>query len=321
VAGSGGGSSDGLYRFDTTAGPLLSPYDSGMVDVGLGHEVFYAQYGNPDGRSVLRFHGGPGGASSDVMSRIIDPATDRLVVFDSPGCGRSVPSGPGPGVGTPFVAAAADAVADRVGVDVWDALFGASWGSTAALVYAQHSPDRVRSVLVSGVFLADETSLRWWWTGVGAVYPEVVAARTGFLGLPFDAHWSDVRRGFIDAADDVDAWRVLYTTESWTLSSFPSDVVFDPVADADYMRMFVHFSANDFFLRPFQVLEDMPRMAGVRLAVVNGREDFCTPPLDAYRLACAAGVQPLIVPGAGHSLAYNGVLLAQLRRSLAGLLD
>jgi hypothetical protein len=35
-------------------------FDSGFIDVGDGHEVFYEQWGSPAGKPAVFLHGGPG---------------------------------------------------------------------------------------------------------------------------------------------------------------------------------------------------------------------------------------------------------------------
>ena len=41
--------------------PPIEPYRQGRLKVGGGHEIFYEECGNPDGRPALIVHGGPGG--------------------------------------------------------------------------------------------------------------------------------------------------------------------------------------------------------------------------------------------------------------------
>jgi proline iminopeptidase len=40
--------------------PAIEPYDSGMLDVGDGHQVYWECCGNPAGKLALFLHGGPG---------------------------------------------------------------------------------------------------------------------------------------------------------------------------------------------------------------------------------------------------------------------
>lgn len=69
----------------------IEPYDSGMLDVGDGHLVYWECSGNPDGRPALFLHGGPGSGCSANQRRFFDPRKYRIVLFDQRGCGRSRP--------------------------------------------------------------------------------------------------------------------------------------------------------------------------------------------------------------------------------------
>ena len=39
--------------------PSIDPFDSMMLEVGGGHEVYVERCGNPKGKSVIVLHGGP----------------------------------------------------------------------------------------------------------------------------------------------------------------------------------------------------------------------------------------------------------------------
>ena len=62
--------------------PPIEPYESGMLDVGDGHQVYWDCSGNPDGKPALFVHGGPGSKSSPGQRRFFDPDAWRIVLFD-----------------------------------------------------------------------------------------------------------------------------------------------------------------------------------------------------------------------------------------------
>ena len=71
--------------------PSIEPFDSGMLDVGDGHVIYYEQSGNPKGKPAVYVHGGPGGGCSPGQRRVFDPEKYRIILFDQRGCGRSTP--------------------------------------------------------------------------------------------------------------------------------------------------------------------------------------------------------------------------------------
>ena len=44
--------------------PAIEPYDSGILDVGDGHHLYWECCGNPAGKPALYLHGGPGSGFS-----------------------------------------------------------------------------------------------------------------------------------------------------------------------------------------------------------------------------------------------------------------
>jgi hypothetical protein len=71
--------------------PAIEPYESGFLDVGDGHEVYWESCGNPAGIPALFLHGGPGSNCSAGQRRFFDPSLYRAVLFDQRGSGRSRP--------------------------------------------------------------------------------------------------------------------------------------------------------------------------------------------------------------------------------------
>src|SRR5690349_17502146 len=71
--------------------PEFEPYETGMLDVGDGHSLYWELSGNPDGKPVVFLHGGPGGGSSPNHRRQFNPEKYKILVFDQRGCGKSSP--------------------------------------------------------------------------------------------------------------------------------------------------------------------------------------------------------------------------------------
>ena len=154
--------------------PAIEPYDSGMLDVGDGHRLYWELSGNPAGKPVVFLHGGPGGGSSPDHRRQFNPDKYRILVFDQRGCGRS----------TPYASLEHNTTWDLVEdleklrvevakVEQWQ-VFGGSWGSTLALCYAETHPERVTELVLRGIFLFDRYEIDWMYKegGASAVYPD-----------------------------------------------------------------------------------------------------------------------------------------------------
>jgi proline iminopeptidase len=78
--------------------PVSEPDESGMLDVGDGHRIYWEVCGARDGKLAVVFHGGPGSGCTPAWRRLFDPPAYRIVLFDQRGCGRSVPHASAPDV-------------------------------------------------------------------------------------------------------------------------------------------------------------------------------------------------------------------------------
>lgn len=283
--------------------------DSGYLDVGDGHRIWWEETGPADGCPILVVHGGPGGSIRPSYRRLLDPKRHRGVFFDQRGCGKSTPAGSLNANDTAKLVADMEALRLARGINRWVVL-GGSWGSTLSLAYAQAHPAAVSGLVLSGVFLARKKDIDWWWNGVAQVFPEVVAARDAIL---HPAERSDARRTiterilFGDEEIRREAAAALMYSELQTLDLYPSPLPDDPSAIGEavitYGQLFAHYDRNDFFLDEGQLLEGAGRLseAGIRGWLVAGRSDMCTPPGGAFDLHKAwDGSSLTIVAGAGH---------------------
>ena len=135
--------------------PSIEPYDSGHLDVGDGHAVYWEVVGSPDGLPAIWLHGGPGAPASPRSRRNFDPALYRAVIFDQRGCGRSRPLASDADADlstntTDHLVADMERVRSHLGIDRW-VVAGGSWGVTLALVYAQRHPEQVLGMVLAAV--------------------------------------------------------------------------------------------------------------------------------------------------------------------------
>ncbi len=127
----------------------IKPYDSGTLDAGGQHRVYWECCGNPTGRPALFLHGGPGSGCSAGQRRFFDPSLYNAVLFDQRGSGRSRPLASDPDADlsantTPHLIADIEALRELRGVDR-RTILGLSWGCTLGLAYAQAYPNRVKT--------------------------------------------------------------------------------------------------------------------------------------------------------------------------------
>ena len=154
--------------------PQIEPYETGMLDVGDGHSLYWELSGNPNGKPAVMLHGGPGGWSSPDHRRQWNPEKYKILVFDQRGCGKSTPYASLDNNTTWDLVEDIEKLRTEVSkVDKWQ-VFGGSWGSTLSLAYAQSYPERVTEVILRGIFLFDQYEIDWMYAPGGAsqVYPD-----------------------------------------------------------------------------------------------------------------------------------------------------
>ena len=152
--------------------PPIELNRQGWLSVGDGHEMYFEESGNPDGKPCVFVHGGPGGGSSPAARRFFDPKHYRIVLFDQRGCGKSTPHASLEANTTRHLIADMEQLREHLGIDRW-LVFGGSWGSTLSIAYAQTHPERVTELVLRGIFLLRPQEIRWFYQeGEGPAQPK-----------------------------------------------------------------------------------------------------------------------------------------------------
>jgi proline iminopeptidase len=142
------------------------------------HEIYWAEYGNPQGEPVIFLHGGPGGACGEKDARFFDPKRYRIILFDQRGCGRSKPNvahDPKGGLAdndTPHLIEDIQKLRDTLRIKEKMHVFGGSWGSTLALAYAIEHPENLQSLALRGIFPVRKVDLDYFYQGNAATHHE-----------------------------------------------------------------------------------------------------------------------------------------------------
>ena len=311
--------------------PEIQPYESGMLDVGDGHNLYWELSGNPDGKPVVFLHGGPGGGSSPEHRRQFNPDKYKILVFDQRGCGKS----------TPYASLEANTTwhlvddieklrAGVAKVEKWQ-VFGGSWGSTLSLAYAQKYPERVSELVLRGIFLFDQNEIDWMYKDGGAsqIYPDkfeeflaaIPANERGNLVEAYRKRLTsddpDVRLAAAKAWSKWEGDIVTLLPSPSTIEHFTSPEVAVAVA-----RIENHYMGNHGWIEEGQLLREASKLRGIPGVIVQGRHDTCTPPVAAWKLKAAwPEVELNIIPDGGHLFSEPGVLDGLIRATdrFAGL--
>ena len=308
--------------------PPIEPYAQGRLPVTGGHEIYYEQCGNPQGKPALLVHGGPGGGSNATMRRYHDPSRYRIILFDQRGCGRSIPHASLEHNTTWDLVDDMERLREHLGVDRWQ-LLGGSWGSTLSLAYAQKHPDRVTELILRGIFLLRKREIDWFYQeGCSWIYPD--AFETYQSVIPPEERCDMVRAYYKrlthpDRNVQLAAAKAWSTWEGTTLSLYPDEERIRHFARDSYAIAFAriechYFVHGGFLERDGQLLEDAHRLSDIPGVIVHGRYDVVTPLRNAWDLKKAWPRADLrIVADAGHAMTEPGIIheLVSATRSFA----
>ena len=303
--------------------PEIQPCQTGMLDVGDGHRLYWELSGNPDGKPVVFLHGGPGGGSSPEHRRQFNPDKYKILVFDQRGCGRSTPYADLEHNTTWDLVEDIEKLRAQVAkVDKW-MVFGGSWGSTLSLAYAETYPERVTEIVLRGIFLFHQDELDWMYKDGGAsrVYPDKFE---DFIGLIPKDERGDLLEAYRKRLTSDDEDERLTAAKAWSkwegeiVTLLPSPSTIDhftsPEIAVAVARIENHYMANHGWLEQGQLLRGAEKLRGIPGVIVQGRHDTCTPPVAAWRLKQAwPEVELNIIPDAGHLFSEPGILDGLIR--------
>ena len=297
--------------------PAIDPRRSGHLDVDSLHSIYWEESGNPEGVPVCFLHGGPGAGTTAGHRRFFDPDYYRIVLHDQRGSGRSRPLAEIRDNDTGHLIADIERLRESLGIESW-AVFGGSWGSSLALAYAQAHPDRVRALVLRGIFLCREKEVAWFLRGMGTFFPEEHARFMGLL-TPEERH--DPLRAYLRRLNDPNEEVHGLAAETWSRYEAVCSTL-RPNADSlrsvgfrdaalPLARLEAHYFANGLFLRENQLLDNADRLAGIPGIIVQGRYDIVCPPVSAHDLVSAwPDARLRIVDDAGHSATEPGIMRA-----------
>ncbi len=320
---------EGMDQHFTHAGPHrrgyypdAEPYRRGRLAVSPLHEIYFEECGNPKGKPVVVLHGGPGGGISPFLRRMHDPARYRIILFDQRGCGNSTPHACLDQNTTWDLVADMEKLRRHLDVTRWQVL-GGSWGSTLAMAYAQMHAGKVTELILRGIFAVREKELRWFYSGgAGHLFPE---AYERFLAPIPAAERDDIIAAYyrrLTGSDDEVRLHCAKTWSQWegaTLSLMPDPAREAAFASPRFAAAFATIECHYFFHRGFlahdgALLDNVPAMARLPGAIIQGRYDLVTPPETAYQLSKlwpAASFE--IVNDAGHTATEPGLTDALVR--------
>ena len=289
--------------------PPINPYVTHHFDVEPPHRLYVEECGNPKGIPVVFLHGGPGAGCAPYHRSFFDPDRYRIVLFDQRGCGRSSPHAELEGNTTQALVSDIELIREKLGIDKW-VVFGGSWGSTLALVYAETHPERVLGLILRGIFLCRQQEIDWFYQqGASRLFPDYwedylkpipEGERHEMVTAYYKRLTSDNEVERMSAAKQWSIWEGRCAT--LLPSQSVTDHFSDPFTALSLARIECHYFMNNSFLRDNQILDDAHKLHGIPGTIIHGRYDVICPIENAWELHQRWPDSELqIIADAGHS--------------------
>ena len=290
--------------------PEIGARRTGFLKVTELHTIAWERAGNPDGIPVIVIHGGPGGGSQPSYRRYFDPNKFDIIQFDQRGCGQSTPYAELDDNNTQASVSDLEMLRQHFGVETWH-VFGGSWGSTLALIYAQNYPGRVQSLILRGIFMCRKSELHWFYQdGASHIFPDSFDSYRDHIPLAeqhnlIKAYYSRLTSADVEiqraAAREWTRW------EMATSRLFPDPEYLEKAEDLDFAVAFAriecHYFINAIFVEEAYILNHTEKIEHIPTVIVQGRYDVVCPAKSAWELHKALPKSNLIiVPDAGHSM-------------------
>jgi proline iminopeptidase len=284
-------------------------FQEGFLRVSAIHEIWYGQYGNPNGTPVIVLHGGPGAGCDEETVKLFDPEFWRIILLDQRAAKRSKPFAEMNENTTQHLIADIESLRKELHIDKW-LVFGGSWGSALAIAYGETYPSHVLGFILRGIFLARKHETQDLWFGMGRIFPDAWQVLNDYIPIEeqhdlINAYYRRVMSPDLDVA--ITAARAFikydFTGSFLNLSAKKlKQSMSDDTLILGLTSVYMHYCVNHFFLKENQLIDNINTVNHLPLIIVHGRYDIITLPKNAYDLhRIWPGSELVFVNSAGHS--------------------
>ncbi|MEQ8382037.1 MAG: prolyl aminopeptidase [Coleofasciculus sp. A1-SPW-01] len=296
--------------------PPIEPYNQGMLQVSNLHRISYEESGNPEGKSVVVLHGGPGGGSQPFYRLYFNPNQWRIVMFDQRGSGKSTPHAELQENTTWDLVSDIEKLRLHLGIEQW-VVFGGSWGSTLSLAYSQTHPERCRGLILRGIFMLRQKELRWFYQqGASYIFPD---AWEHYIKPIPEAERDDFISAYYQRLTSPDPQIRQVAARAWSVwEASTSRLLQDPnlmqkFSESDFADAFARIECHYFINKGFfesedQLLRNIDRIRHIPGVIVQGRYDVVCPMISAWELHQVwSEAEFIVVADSGHSITEPGI--------------
>lgn len=272
---------------------------SGHLDVGGGHKIYFEDWGNPKSTPVFYLHGGPGGRFSDSSKLLFDPKKHRVIFHDQRGAGQSLPNAETKNNTSQDLIGDIEKLRKHFKIEKMYVV-GGSWGSTLSLLYAISHPERVKKLIMWGIYLIRQFETDYVNEGYPRyTFPEAWARFISLVPKNFRKNGDSTMKYYAKQIRSKDKKIAKKYANEWSLWEYTlCSLNYDERrVEAEIMKennittamIETHYFLNKCFVSENYILKNINKIKHIPCYIVQGRFDFCTPPIAAYDLANGYG--------------------------------
>lgn len=274
--------------------------DSGHLEVGDGHKIYYQSWGYSEGNPIFVLHGGPGSKSKDKHKLGFNPKKQHVIFHDQRGCGQSLPLGKLEDNNTQELANDITKLKEHLKIKEKITLFGGSWGSALALYYAVENPQNVHKMLLNGIYTGTKKENDYIQQGGMAThFPETYDS---YLALVPKERQTETTQYYLEKMQSNDTKEAdkhtaeFFTNEAAGMSIDPDipKIMYEnsqPLDDDGRKTALLepYYFVNNCFIPDSHILDNAEKLKDIPTIFVQGRFDHVCPPVTAYNLSKAMG--------------------------------
>lgn len=294
--------------------PPIEPYKKEYLKVSDIHSLYIEQSGNPQGKPIISFHGGPGSQSKPDHRRFYDPKKYRIILFDQRGCGKSTPLGETKENTIWDLVDDIEKIRKHLEINRW-VVHGGSWGSTLALAYAEKFPQFIKALILRGIFTFRKWEVDWFTGNARLFFPDRWEKAASILppGLKqpvndylYDLYTGNNTQKQLDTIKSFNIWHRSLMTLILDESKLEGEITPDAIAGE---KICYYYIKNNGFLKEGELLDNAQKLKDIPIVIIQGRYDMCCPMQTAWELyKKIPHADFFITPDAGHKSDERGIM-------------
>ena len=277
------------------------------LELDGGHEMYFEEHGNPKGIPVVFVLGGPGLSVTGNEIRFFDLEKYRVLLYDQRGCGRSKFLDRWTQNTTLDLIEDIRRLLDHLLIDQC-LLFGGSWGSTLSLLFAIQYPQRVRGLILRGIFTGAVWDRNHMENGGNAkLFPREWERFLSKVPIseqkdPSTYYYKNIL-GNNELKDELAFELMLYALSIASLNPGSKEEMENRLQQSQYLpkaAMLAYYSLENFFIPDEYIYQNTSKLSDIDIDIIHGKFDYVTPLKVAKRLQEYIPHANLHVVDAGH---------------------